>query len=41
MKPEIFWRSYENAEQFVDVVKKYNPGFSFNSIQASRLQITQ
>lgn len=41
MKPEIFWRSYDNAQPFLDVVKKYNPRFAINSIQALRLNITQ
>ena len=41
MRPDIFWRSYENAQRFVDIVKKYNPGFRINSIQARRLNITQ
>ncbi len=40
MKPEIFWQSYPTAQQFVDVVKKYNPKFSINSVQAQRLHIT-
>ena len=40
MKAEIFWRSYENAEEFKNIVKKYNPDFKFNSIQARRLNIT-
>jgi FAD/FMN-containing dehydrogenase len=41
MKPEIFWRSYPNAEKFREIVKRYNPRFKFNSIQALRLNITQ
>jgi decaprenylphospho-beta-D-ribofuranose 2-oxidase len=41
MKPEIFWRSYENAEEFKNIIKKYNPDFKINSIQARRLNITQ
>jgi decaprenylphospho-beta-D-ribofuranose 2-oxidase len=40
MKSEIFWRSYENAEAFKNIVKKYNPDFKINSIQARRLNIT-
>jgi decaprenylphospho-beta-D-ribofuranose 2-oxidase len=40
MKADIFWRSYENAEEFKNIVKKYNPDFKFNSIQARRLNIT-
>ena len=41
MKAEIFWKSYPNAARFVDIIKRYNPGFKFNSIQALRLHITQ
>jgi FAD/FMN-containing dehydrogenase len=41
MKPDIFWRGYATAENFVSVVKKYNPAFRFNSLQALRLNITQ
>ncbi len=41
MKPEIFWRGYPTAQKFLDIVKKYNPGFRINSTQARRLNITQ
>ena len=41
MNPDIFWRSYENADKFLDILKKYNPRFGINSIQARRLNITQ
>jgi decaprenylphospho-beta-D-ribofuranose 2-oxidase len=41
MKPEIFWRGYPTAQNFLDIVKKYNPQFKINSIQALRLNITQ
>jgi decaprenylphospho-beta-D-ribofuranose 2-oxidase len=41
MKPDIFWQGYDKAEQFSDTVRKYNPDFKFNSIQARRLNITQ
>ena len=41
MKADIFWRSYSNARNFADVVKKYNPGYKINSLQALRLNITQ
>ena len=40
MRPDIFWNSYPNAQKFLDIVKKYNPDFKFNSIQATRLKIT-
>jgi len=40
MKSEIFWNGYSNAQKFLDIVKKYNPYFKFNSIQAHRLKIT-
>ena len=41
MKPDIFWRSYANAARFVEIVKKYNPFYKVNSLQANRLKITQ
>lgn len=41
MNHDIFWRSYGKAQQFLDTVKKYNPTFKINSIQARRLHITQ
>lgn len=41
MNPDIFWKSYSNAGRFLDIVKKYNPHFQINSVQARRLNITQ
>lgn len=41
MKPDIFWRSYENAGKFLEIVKKFNPRFKINSKQAHRLKISQ
>jgi hypothetical protein len=41
MKPDIFWRGYPTAQKFIDTIKKYNPQFRINSIQARRLNITQ
>lgn len=41
MKSEVFWKSYPGAQKFLDTIKKYNPGFSINSDQALRLNITQ
>lgn len=41
MKPEIFWRGYPTAQKFHDIVKKYNPKYKINSIQAIRLNITK
>lgn len=40
MKSEIFWQGYSNAQKFSEIVKKYNPDFKINSIQAHRLKIT-
>jgi FAD/FMN-containing dehydrogenase len=40
MQPDIFWKSYSNADRFVEIVKKYNPQFKINSVQARRLKIT-
>jgi decaprenylphospho-beta-D-ribofuranose 2-oxidase len=41
MNPGVFWKSYSNAARFLDIVKRYNPRFRINSIQARRLNITQ
>jgi decaprenylphospho-beta-D-ribofuranose 2-oxidase len=41
MKADVFWKSYEHANEFQEIIKKYNPGFRINSIQARRLHITQ
>lgn len=41
MNADVFWKSYENASEFQEIVKKYNPGFKINSVQARRLHITQ
>lgn len=41
MHPEVFWKSYKNANRFLDIIKKYNPNFKINSVQARRLNITQ
>jgi len=41
MQPDIFWNGYPNAQQFVSTLKKYNPTFKINSLQARRLNITQ
>ena len=41
MNPEVFWKSYKNAGSFLEIIKKYNPNFKINSVQARRLNITQ
>jgi FAD/FMN-containing dehydrogenase len=41
MDADVFWKSYDNADQFREIIKKYNPGFRINSVQARRLHITQ
>lgn len=40
MKPEIFWKSYPGAQQFQELIKKYNPDYKFRSLQSDRLRIT-
>lgn len=40
MKPDVFWKSYPNARRFLDIVKKYNPDYKINSVQAKRLNLT-
>lgn len=41
MKQEIFWKSYPNAERFAEIVKTYNPGKRFASLQSERLSLTK
>jgi FAD/FMN-containing dehydrogenase len=41
MKPEVFFEGYSNTAAFIEILKKYNPDFKINSIQARRLNITQ
>jgi hypothetical protein len=41
MKSEIFWNGYSNAQQFLEIVKKYNPDFKICSVQSGRLSITR
>lgn len=40
MKPEVFWKSYAGATEFAELVRKYNPGYTFRSVQSDRLGIT-
>jgi FAD/FMN-containing dehydrogenase len=39
MKPSSFIRGYANADEFLEIVKKYNPG-KFNSLLSQRLELT-
>ncbi len=39
MQQEVFWKSYPNAAKFADIVKTYNPGGKFRSVQSDRLGI--
>ncbi|ULQ52766.1 FAD-binding oxidoreductase [Flavihumibacter fluvii] len=41
MKPEIFWKSYPHAVEFADIVRKYDPGSRFSSVQSKRLLQTK
>lgn len=41
MEKETFWKGYPNANLFLEKIKKYNPGFKFQSLQSKRLNITQ
>jgi FAD/FMN-containing dehydrogenase len=41
MKPPVFWQAYPRADEFMAAVKKYNPGFTFRSLQSDRLSITK
>jgi decaprenylphospho-beta-D-ribofuranose 2-oxidase len=37
MKPEVFWQSYPNANQFAALIKQFNPDQKLTSLQAQRL----
>jgi decaprenylphospho-beta-D-ribofuranose 2-oxidase len=39
MKKEIFWKTYPSAEEFKDILKKYDPDNRFNSHLAQRLTL--
>ena len=40
MKPEIFLKGYPKAEEFLQIIKKYNPEFSVKSDLSDRLSIS-
>lgn len=40
MKPEVFWKSYPEAQNFYEGIRKYNSGYRFRSLQSDRLEIT-
>ncbi len=40
MGSDIFNKTYKNASAFKSIVKKYNPDFKIDSLQAKRLNIT-
>ena len=40
MKADFFWKSYPNVNRFVEIVKKYNPGHTFSSLQSERLNLS-
>lgn len=40
MKQEIFWQSYPGATRFAEIVRQYNAGQRFRSLQSDRLLIT-
>ncbi|RBL90579.1 FAD-binding oxidoreductase [Chitinophaga flava] len=41
MKQDVFWKSYPNANRFADIVKTYNSGKRFESLQSERLLLTK
>lgn len=41
MKPEILSRGYNKYDQFISIIKEYNPSFSFKSDQSDRLLISK
>jgi hypothetical protein len=41
MNSDIFWKSYPNAQKFVNIVQKYNPKAKIKSLLSLRLNIIQ
>jgi decaprenylphospho-beta-D-ribofuranose 2-oxidase len=41
MSPEIFWNCYRDADRFMEIIRKYNPHFTFRSAQSDRLLLTK
>lgn len=41
MKPEVLLKGYPELERFKSIVRKYNPGAKFSSMQSQRLLLTQ
>lgn len=41
MKAEVFWNSYPNVTRFSEIIRKYNAGFKFRSLQSDRLLLTK
>jgi decaprenylphospho-beta-D-ribofuranose 2-oxidase len=39
MKKDVFWQGYPRAQEFVEIVKKYNPHGKINSMLSKRLEI--
>lgn len=39
MKKDVFWQGYPRAQEFVEIVKKYNPDGKINSMLSKRLEI--
>ncbi|MEM9857502.1 MAG: FAD-binding protein, partial [Bacteroidota bacterium] len=40
MKKEVFWESYPGAQEFLDIVRKYDPDKKFASLQSRRLGLS-
>lgn len=40
MKERVFWKSYPRAQEFVEVIRKYDPDKKFASLQSKRLGIS-
>ena len=39
MNKDFFWKSYSRLEEFVEIIKKYNPEAKINSLLSKRLEI--
>lgn len=40
MKPEVLFKGYPKLNQFISIIKKYNPDSKLSSDQSKRLQLT-
>ena len=41
MTSRVFRESYPNADRFMELIQKYNPGYKIQSLQSKRLETTR